>query len=67
MLAFAPGMSQLHPGARTLSMKKFNDPLQAGDVIVFPQPEILRGDAAFGKHCCRFRKHQSRSAHRPAA
>jgi hypothetical protein len=63
---FASGVRQLHSGACTLRVNKFDNPPQAGDVIVFPQPQVFGRDAPFGQHGGRFGKHQSSSAHRPA-
>jgi hypothetical protein len=41
---------QLNPCARTLPMQKFDDPPQTSNVIVFPEPKVLRRNTAFGKY-----------------
>jgi len=51
----------------TLTVEEFDDPFQAGDVLIFPQAQILRGDTTFRQHGGCFGKNQSRPAGRAAA
>jgi len=48
-------------------MDEIRDPLQAGNVLVFPNTEVLRRDAGIGQHRGCFGEHESRAPDRPAA
>src|SRR6185436_18692925 len=50
-----------------LRMKKCGDSLQAIDVRMIPDAEILRADASFRGHGGCFREHERRSTHRACA
>jgi hypothetical protein len=41
-------MRELYTDLRPLGMTKVDYPLQGGDVGIRPQPDVFRGDAAFG-------------------
>lgn len=45
---FAPGMCQLDANTLALTMRKLHDPSQRRNLGFFPQPGVLRGDAAIG-------------------
>ena len=60
-------MRQLHRGNRAVLFDEAEDAREHRDVIVLPDAQILRADAAFGKHGGRLGHHHRRSAHRAAA
>src|SRR5581483_6208193 len=57
------GMRQLHSGDAALVVNELNDPLQWGNVIIAPDAEVVRTDAAFRDDCCRFSHDQTRPTH----
>jgi hypothetical protein len=60
-------MRQLHACNAALLMNKTHDPGERLDVIVSPDPKVLRTDAAFREHSRRLGKHQTSAAYRAAA
>src|SRR6185369_15192762 len=62
----ATGMRQLHPGHTALLRNKPDDASQRLNVIVHPDTQVLRTDAALGENRSSFGKHQSSTAHCPA-
>jgi hypothetical protein len=48
-------------------MNEAHNPAECFDVIVTPNPEILRTNAAFGKDRCCFRQHEPGAANSAAA
>jgi hypothetical protein len=64
---FASSMRQLHACDATLVMNEARNPGQWLDVIVSPDPKVLRADAAFRENSRRLGKHQSGAANRAAA
>src|SRR5262249_2200690 len=63
----ATRVRQLHPRDAPLLMNKADDALQRLDVIIPPDAEVLRTNAAFRQDCRRFCHHKSRAANRSAA
>ena len=59
---FASSMRQLHACNAPLLMNETHDPGQRFDVIVSPDPKVLRTDTAFGEHSRRLGKHKSSAA-----
>src|SRR5262249_12542518 len=57
----ASGMRQLHSGDAALLMNKADDAFEGRDVIVTPDAEVLRTDAAFRQDRGRFCHDQSRA------
>jgi hypothetical protein len=64
---FATGVRQLHSRDAALLMNKADDALEHCDVVIAPDAEVLRTDAAFRQDRGRFRQHQSRTADSTAA
>ena len=64
---FASGMCQLHAGYTALLVNEADDPGQRRNVIVTPDTQVLRTDAAFGNNGSCFGEHQSGPAHGAAA
>jgi hypothetical protein len=58
---------ELHPRDAALLVNETYDPRQWLDVIVTPDPKVLRTDAAFREDSRRLGKHQSSAAYRAAA
>ena len=46
---FAAGVGELNAGAGAVSMEEVDDAGERGDVLVFPEAEVKRRDAAFGR------------------
>src|SRR5437764_13413456 len=63
---FAAGVGQLHSGHASLFMNKTNDSTQHLDVLVVPDPEILRTDASLGTNGRCLSQHQSSATNRAA-
>src|ERR1039458_7199896 len=64
---FASGMGQLHTGYTALLMNEADDSGQRRNVIVTPDTQVLRTDAALGNNGSCLGKHQSSPAHGAAA
>src|SRR5262245_46609433 len=63
----ATGVRELHPRSAALRMNKAHDVLEFGDVIVAPNAEVMRTDAALGQDRGRFCQHESCATHGTAA
>ena len=63
----APGVRQLHAGARALRMDELRDAAEIGNVLVFPDAKIGRRDAAFRQYGRSLKHDQAGSALRAAA
>ena len=63
----AAGVRQLDAGDAAVFVDEPDDPRQRLDVVVGPDAEVLRADAALGGHRRGFRHHQAGAAHRAAA
>src|SRR5664279_1417109 len=60
-------MGQLHPGHTTLLMNEADDSGQRRNVIVTPDTQVLRADAALGNNGSCLGKHQPSPTHGTAA
>ena len=58
-------MSQLDAGAHALCMNEAGNLLETRDVLVFPDAEVGRGDAALGQDGGGFNHHEAWAALRP--
>ena len=63
----AAGVRQLHARDAALRVNEADDAREHGDVLVFPDAEILRADAAFGRDRRGFGHHQPGAADGAAA
>ena len=63
--ALATGMGQLDPDLAALRPHKFDDPPKPFDVLVFPNTQIARGDAALRRYSRGFGKDQSGASDGP--
>jgi molybdate transport system substrate-binding protein len=61
----ATGMRQLDPDLTALRPDKFDDPPQTLDMLVFPDPQIARRDAAFRSNGRGFRENQPGATNGP--
>src|SRR2546425_13090051 len=57
----------LHAGDGAARVDELHDPLEPCDVLVFPDPEVLRRDAPLRSHGARFGEHQPSAADRARA
>src|ERR1700722_7783580 len=64
---FAPGVRQLHSGARALTVNKLRNAAEVGDVLVLPDAKISRRDAALRQNCRGLKHDQPGSSLRAAA
>ena len=65
--AFASGVGELNSGDGSLPQQKLGDAREEGDVVVFPDAEILRADAAYGGDGAGFGEDQRGAADGAAA
>ncbi len=63
----APGVRKLDARRSTLGVEEFDDAAERSNLSVLPQAGIGIGDAAFGRHRCRFCDDEAEAAQREAA
>ena len=63
----APGVRQLHAGASSLRVHELRYAAKAGNVLVFPDAQVARRDAALRGDSRGFKRDQASAALRPAA
>src|SRR5579864_807894 len=63
----ASRMRQLHSSNTALPTNEAYDSRQEFNMVVLPDAQVLRADAALGEDRCRFRKDESSSPNGPAA
>ena len=67
LAVFPAGVRELNAGDGALRFDEGSDALQFGNVLVFPDAEIAKGDAAVRLNCCCFDDHQTGSSDGAAA
>ena len=67
MLALRPACASWMPACAPCPCTNSTIARQHGDVLVLPDPQVVRRNPPLGQHRCRLGHHQPCAAHRPAA